>query len=138
MVDVDDIINDSKPKNKRHGKKSTSVNKNRSKPVENKKVAYTPIAESKEDKEEVKKAEEKMTPIPLIKNNVSQKDNGKRLYNPSAANKTVQGSVGHDLLFKVKFDENGVSEVVDEDKVVEKLLRVECVLYNGQDKKVKS
>jgi len=138
MVDVDDIINDSKPKIKRPVKKNKI---NRSKPVENKKTADPQVAESKEKQEEVKKPEEKakeVTPIPLIKNDVSQKDGGKRLYNPSAANKTVQGSVGHDLLFKVKFDENGVSEVVHENKVVEKLLKVECVLYTGQDKKVKS
>ena len=49
------------------------------------------------------------------------KTEGVRFYMKEFANTTPHGSVGHDLIWSVKFDEHGMSEFVTEPKVIEKL-----------------
>lgn len=49
-------------------------------------------------------------------------ERGVRFYNKELAGLTPHGSVGHDLLWSVKFDEHGMSEFVNDEKVIDKLV----------------
>ena len=73
--------------------------------------------------EVAKKAEPEVAQIPVIKANPYDDQNGVRFYDRSLAGRTAHGSVGHDLIFDVLFDENGLSEFVTDEKVIDKLLR---------------
>ena len=72
-------------------------------------------------------------PIPVVKTEPYQdkKQTGVRFFDPQLAGKTPHGSVGHDLLWSAKFDEKGISEVVTEPKVIEKLLRMNWKVYKA-------
>ena len=72
-----------------------------------------------------------VTAIPVVDPEPYPDQQGVRFYDKGMANKVGQGSVGHDLLFKVKFDEHGISEFVTDPKVIEKLLRVGWQIFKA-------
>jgi len=72
--------------------------------------------------EVAEKPEPDVAEIPVVKAK-SFDENGVRFYDKSLAGRTAQGSVGHDLIFKVAFDDKGLSEFVTDEKVIDKLLK---------------
>ena len=72
--------------------------------------------------EVAEKSEPDVAEIPVVKAK-SFDENGVRFYDKSLAGRTAQGSVGHDLIFKVAFDDKGLSEFVTDEKVIDKLLK---------------
>jgi len=72
-----------------------------------------------------------VTAIPVVDPEPYPDQQGVRFYNNSLAGKSGQGSVGHDLLFKVKFDEHGISEFVTDQRVIDKLLKVGWKIFKA-------
>lgn len=92
-------------------------------------VVDTPAAiepEVVEPVQEVIADEPEVAKIPVIDPKPYQpiKTEGTRFYMRELAGLTPHGSVGHDLLWSVKFDEHGMSEFVTEPKVIEKLRKM--------------
>jgi len=84
-----------------------------------------PIADKEPENFEQPQETEKepeVAEIPVVKAK-SFDENGVRFYDRILAGRTAHGSVGHDLIFDVPFDKNGLSEFVTDEKVIDKLLR---------------
>ena len=64
-----------------------------------------------------------MAQIPVVEAKPYE-EKGVRFFMKEMANIAPHGTVGHDLQWRVKFDEHGISEFVTNKEVIEKLLRM--------------